>query len=115
MSQVGVDVVGEVERGGVPRQVHDLAPRAQRIDAVLEDLRLQAVEQVGLDAAACRRLEQLPQPVDLLLEGRLGLAPFLVLPVGRHAEFCVLVHLAVRIWISSGRRPGPITAVCSER
>jgi hypothetical protein len=46
--EAGVHVIGEVERRGAAGQIHDLAARAQSVDAILEDLGLQAVEQVGL-------------------------------------------------------------------
>ncbi len=94
MAEIGVHLVGEVERRGSTREVHDLALRAERVNAILEDFRLQAVEQVRLQPRACARLEQLPQPVDLLLEAGLGAATFLVLPVRSDAEFGVVVHLA---------------------
>ncbi len=94
MPQVGVHLVGEIERRRALGQVDDLALGAQGKHPVLEHFGLQAGQQVGLGAIALRRLEQLAQPDHLLLEAGLDLAALLVLPVRRDAEFGVLVHLA---------------------
>src|SRR5690606_290563 len=48
MAEIGVHVVGVIERRGAARQIYDFAARGERIYAVLENLRAHALEEVAL-------------------------------------------------------------------
>ena len=94
MAQIGVHVVREVERRGASLQLDHFAARRQRVDAVLEHFRADAFEEIAVAFVALAGLEQLAQPDDLLLVGRVGASAFLVAPVRGDAQLGVLVHLA---------------------
>ena len=70
MADLGVDPVGEVQRGGTRRQVDHLPLRGQHIDAVLDQFGIEFVGErclVGLDAVR-GRLQQLAHPGNLAIE-----------------------------------------------
>ncbi len=90
MADLGVHVVGEIERRGVRGQFDDVAFRADRVYTVFEHIVTDLVEQV---AAVVAGVEQLPQEADLLVESRGRAAAFLVAPVSRNAEFRLPVHI----------------------
>ena len=70
VADVGVDGVGEVERGRARREVLHLALRREDEDLVLEEVDLQRLEELGRVLFALG-LDQLPQPGHLLaLRGR---------------------------------------------
>ena len=65
MADVGVNGVGEVERGRAGGEVLDLTLRREHEHLVLEQVDLQRLEELGRVLVALR-LEQLPQPGHLL-------------------------------------------------
>ena len=66
VADVGVDGVGEVERGRAGGEVLHLALRREDEDLVLEQVDLERLEELGRVLVALG-LEQLPQPGHLLL------------------------------------------------
>ncbi len=95
MADVGVDPVREVERRGACRQVLDVALRREHEDLVLEDVELDALDELGRirfgDVAL--PLHQLAEPGELRVVLAVGLGAFLVPPVGGDADLAHLVHL----------------------
>ena len=93
VAEVGVHVVGEIDRRRARGQVDHLALRREDIDGVIE----QAVAPVVLRLAAEHLLlpgEHLAQPGDLGVELLVRLrALFLVAPMRGHAVLGMLVHL----------------------
>src|SRR6185437_11131097 len=78
-------------------QIHDLALRRHRIDAIGEQLLLEPLEHVALQWRGLSRVEYTAHPLDLALVAgiaRTARGAFLVAPVRGDAELGVLVHLA---------------------
>ena len=88
VADVGVDPVGEVERRRAGRQVLDVALRGEHEDLVLEDVELDALDELGRvrlgDVAL--PVHELAQPGELRVVLAVGLGAFLVAPVGRDAR-----------------------------
>ena len=95
VADVGVDAVGEVERRRAGRQVLDVALRREHEDLVLEDVELDALDELGRvrlgDVAL--PVHELAQPGELRVVLAVGLGAFLVAPVGGDADLGHLVHL----------------------
>src|SRR3569833_1985554 len=91
MTELGVDVIGEIERRGAVRQIDDVALGREHVYAVLELIAVvaavAAMGDVGLP------LQQLAQQGDLAIEAGIGCHAFFVAPVRSHAELRVLMHL----------------------
>ena len=94
VADVGVDPVREVERRGTRRQVLDVAARGEHEDLILEDVELDALDELrGVRLAdVALPLHELPQPGELGVVVALGLGPFLVAPVGGDPDLRHLVH-----------------------
>ena len=92
VADVGVDPVGEVERRGTGRQVLDVALRGEHEDLVLEDVELDALDELGRVRDVALPVEQLAQPGELGVVLAVGLRAFLVAPVRRDADLADLVH-----------------------
>src|SRR5690606_32150646 len=94
VAEIRMQMICVVERRRAARQIDDLAARRQRVDSVFEQLGAHAFEKIAFALeVALARLEDVPQPHDLLLVGRRRASAFLVLPMGRDAELRMLVHL----------------------
>ena len=94
MAEIGVHVIGEVERRRLLGQVDHLAPGRQHVNAVFEDFGADAVEEIALRFGAVLGFEEPAHPADLGLVSGIALAALLVFPVRGDTEFGVLVHLA---------------------
>ena len=94
VADVGVDPVREVERRGARRQVLDVAARREHEHLVLEDVELDALDELGRVGLAdvALPLHELAQPGELRVVVALGLRALLVPPVGRDADLGHLVH-----------------------
>ena len=91
VADVRVDLVREVERRGARRQRLDLALGREDEHLVLEEVRLQRLGELLRVVRVLLPVEQLAQPLDLLLD-RLA-AVLLVDPVRGHTELGGAVHL----------------------
>ena len=114
VADVGVDVVGEVDRRGAVRQLHDVALGREDVDRVAEQLALDLVEEVGGAGPRALPLLELADQRQLRLPpaSRGGRAA-LVEPVRGDAVLRgARASSWVRIWISITRPPQPITVVC---
>ena len=87
----GVDGIGEIDRGGLRRQVDDVAPGGKDEHLVGEHVDLQGVDEL-LRVRVLLVLQQAADPLVGLLP-RLALDALLVLPVGRHAVLRDGVHV----------------------
>ncbi len=94
MAEIGVHVIREVDRRRAGRQVHDLALRRQRVDAVLEQVRAHTRQEVTVALGLGGRHQQLAQPLDLAVVGRVLRGALLVAPVRGDPELGMLVHVA---------------------
>jgi hypothetical protein len=112
VADVGVDSVGEVERRRAGRKVLDLALRREDEDLVLEDVELDALDELGGVRDVALPVHDLAQPGQLGVVFAIGLGAFLVAPVRGDADLADTACIAcVRIWISSGWPSRAITAV----
>ena len=93
MTDVGVNAVGEIERGGAGRQIDNLALRRHDIDPLLRDVALKTRHQAVRHVAVSFPLEHLAHPGNPPLAVMVGPAAFLVRPVRGYPELGVLVHL----------------------
>ncbi|CCJ89655.1 hypothetical protein BN132_1583 [Cronobacter turicensis 564] len=95
MPDIAVDVVGEIERRGACGQVDDIAFRGKHVDAVVKDLTAQLVEHL----AGIRHLflpgDEFTQPGDtvFMAVAHAACRALFVLPVRRHAELRLFMHL----------------------
>ena len=87
-----MDVVGEVEWCGAARQIDDLAAWRQRVQAISEQIALDAVDEIAFGMAGTRRIEHAARPFNLALVINVARAAFLVAPMGCNTEFSMLVH-----------------------
>ena len=116
VADVGMDRVGEVERGGAARQRDDLRLRREHVDRIREQVDLHVFEEFGRVAGLLLDVEQRLQPRmgALLQVGQAALrrsctASARPRPIRRRGA-CP----AVRIWNSTGVPYGPISVVCSD-
>ncbi|CCJ93950.1 p1177c; B1177_F1_12 [Cronobacter malonaticus 681] len=90
-----MDVVGKIQRCGACGQIDDIAFRGKHVDTIVKDLTAQFVEHL----AGIRHLflpgDKFTQPGDtvFMTVTHAACRAFFVLPVRRHAEFSVFVHL----------------------
>ncbi|KAG0927116.1 hypothetical protein G6F32_012980 [Rhizopus arrhizus] len=94
VADIGMDGVGEIERGGVARQGQDLALRGEQVDLVREQVDLDVVEELQRGTGGALRIDQLDDPgmrTALRAVGRITAE--LVGPVRGHAAFGDQVHL----------------------
>ena len=89
MPNLGVNVISEIQWCRFRREFHDVAFRAYRINAILENVIANLCEQI---LALITRFEYLTQKTNLLVKRSGGAATFFVSPVGRNAEFSLAVH-----------------------
>ena len=89
MSDLGVDMIGEVQWRCFSRHLDNITPRADRIYPVFEYIAAELIEQVTFTTGW---VEQMPQQTELLVEARLHRAAFLVFPVRRNTQFRMPVH-----------------------
>ena len=95
MADLGVDLVGEVERSGAGRKVDDVAPRGEGVDPLRFDLPAQRGERGSGPAGLFAGLQELPQPCDAGVRPRLRTPrALLVAPVRRDPQLGLGVHLA---------------------
>ena len=92
VTDVGVDPIGEVERRGTRRQVLDVALRREDEHLVLEDVELDAFDELGRVADLALPVHQLAQPGQLGVVVALGLGALLVAPVRRDPDLADGVH-----------------------
>ena len=92
VADVGVDEVREVHRRRAARQRLDLALRREDVDLFRIELDPQVLHELLRIAHFLLQLEQLPQPVEVLLVALGADAAFLVFPVRRDAFFGDAVH-----------------------
>ncbi len=93
MTNLGVDVVGEVNRGGAGGEVNDIALGGERVDSILEDVGLHRVHELAGVGDLLPPLHERPHPGNLGFKGLVSLTSFLVAPVGRDAVLGDAVHL----------------------
>src|SRR3546814_17129013 len=95
MADVGMHGMGEVQRRGAARQVDDLPARGQHVDAVLDQLGVEAAGELARALRAC--LQQPLHPSDLAVERgvagsrALRSTGLLVAPVRSHAPLGLFV------------------------
>ena len=92
VADVGVDPVGEVERGRAGRQVLDVAARREHEDLVLEDVELDPLDELGRVRDLALPVHELAEPGELRVVLAVGPAAFLVAPVGGDPDLADLVH-----------------------
>src|SRR6185503_7568785 len=92
VTDIGVDPVGEVERGRAGRQVLDVALWGEHEDLVLEDVELDALDELRRVADVALPVHQLAEPGQLRVVLAVALRAFLVAPVGGDADLADLVH-----------------------
>ena len=134
VADVGVDRVGEVDRGGAVREGDDLAARREDEDLGAGQVVAERVEELGRVLGLALPVDELAQPGHLggvLARLDLGLAARLVgLPLARTGPWACMSSLyfqcaatpysarlcmpQVRICSSTGLPPGPMTVVCSD-
>ena len=90
--EIGVHLVGEVQRRAAHRHIDDLALGREHVDPVLEQIHAHAVEKVARRVAAFGGRQQRAQLIDLALVGLVAAAAFLVAPVRGHAALGVGMH-----------------------
>ena len=90
MSNLRMDVVREIEGRCLRRQLHYVAFRTDGVYAIFKEIAANLLEQVSVIVSG---LEQLPQETNLLIKRGARGAAFLVSPVCRDAELCMLMHL----------------------
>ncbi len=95
VADVGVDRVGKIDRGGSPRERHDLALGRENVDFLGKQIALDVFEKFLRIARLGLNLEQALQPaMRLLLRlGDVELAAGLVQPVRGHARLGNAVHV----------------------
>ena len=93
MADVGVDAVREVERRRARGQVLDVAARREHEHLVLEEVELEALDELGGVGDVALPLHELAHPGELRVVGAVGARAFLVAPVGRDADLADAVHL----------------------
>ncbi len=115
VADVGVDGVGEVHRRRAARQRLHFALRREDVDLFRIELDPQVLHELLRVAHFLLRLEELPQPVEVLLVALGADAAFLVLPVRRDALLGDRgASPRVRICTSNGSPRSPTTDVCSD-
>ena len=114
VADVGVNRVGEVDRRRALRQHLHRAARRERIDLFGIEIDLQVRQELLRIAHFLLPLEQLPQPLEVLLVALGADAAFLVFPVRGDAFFGEPVHL-LGADLHFEREPlSLITDVCSD-
>ena len=94
MTELGVDVVGEVERRRTFGQIDDAALRRDGVNALAEGFVFELVKD-GVAPVVVAAFNHAPQPFDLLLElFAVAHAFFFVEPVRGDAQLGVFVHFA---------------------
>ena len=84
VTQAGVHRVGEIDRCGASRQIHDLALWRQHVDGFGEQTRLELLQPFTSIGHCILPVEHLPQPCNLFVETRIaapGRGALLVAPV----------------------------------
>ena len=95
VADLGVDLVGEVERRRAGGKVDDVAARGEGVDAPGFELGVERAEQGPGLVGFLAGFEELPEPRNPGVEARLrGLRPLLVPPVRRDPQLGLGVHLA---------------------
>ncbi len=94
VADIGVDPVGEVERGGPVGQVLDVALGGEDEDLVLEDVELEPLHELGGVDHLALPLDQLADPGQLLVVTPVAARALLVAPVRGDPSLRHLVHLA---------------------
>ena len=113
VAEVGVDGIGEVDRGRALGQLDQLALRSEGEDPVLVHRHPGMLEQLFGALGMVEDFDQVVDPRHLEVGGRLA---FLVGPVGGEPALGLLVHRRVsRIWISIRILESWMTEVCSDR
>ena len=92
MADVGVNRVGEVDRRRPSRQHLHLPARRERVDLFGIEIDLEVGQELLRIADLLLPLEQLPQPLEVLLVAAGADAPFLVFPVRRDAFLGAPIH-----------------------
>ena len=90
---VGVDRIGEVERGGALGKRLDLAFRREDVDLLRVEVDLQVVDELLRVVDFLLPFQQLPHPLEIPFVALIADPSFLVLPVGRDAFLGLRVHL----------------------
>src|SRR5215204_1014953 len=88
-----VNPIGKVERSSARWQLDDVALWGKDVDLVLEDVRLQRLDEFFCVANFLAPLHELAEPGNLCLDTRVGLTALFVAPVRGHAVFGDFVHL----------------------
>ena len=89
---IGMDPVGEVERGRAGGQVLDVALGGEDEDLVLEDVELQPLHELGGVHHLALPVDQLPHPGQLLVVAPIAARALLVAPVRGDPRLRHLVH-----------------------
>ena len=117
VADVGVDLVGEVQRGRARRQRLDLPLGREHEDLVLEEVDLQRLHELLGIGEVLLPVQKRAQPLELVLPADGGRCArdlaLLVHPVRRHAELGHVVHLPGADLDLQRPSFGPITVVCS--
>ena len=93
VADVGVHRIGEVQRGGIPRQGEDLAFGREQVDLVREQVDLDVVEELQRRTGRALRVDQFDDPgMGTTLRTVGAVAAELVGPVRRHAALGDQVH-----------------------
>ncbi len=113
VSDLGVDAVGEVERRGARGQVLDLALGREDEDLVLEDVQLDALDELRGIRDVELPLHELADPGQLGVIGTVASGSLPCNASGRRCRSRLTRCISwVRIWTSSGLPSSATTAVC---
>ena len=93
VADLGVDAVGEVERRGAGRHVLHVALGGEDEDLVLEDVELDALDELGRVGDVELPLHELADPGQLGVVGAVAARALLVAPVSGDAELADTVHV----------------------
>ena len=92
----GMDVVGKIQRGRSLGQIDNIPLGREYVDTVLGRLETELLRHLAHVTGFVMPVQHLPQPGDLFLVGTgqlVGCIRALVLPVGAHPEFRLLMHV----------------------
>ena len=92
MAEIGVHLIGKVERRATDRYIDDLALGREHVDAILEQIDAHALEEVARAVSFDGR-QQRAQLVDLAVIGLVASPAFLIAPVRGNAPLGIGVHL----------------------
>ena len=95
MTETRVHLVRKVERGRAAGQINDFTARCQCVDAILEKICTNAIDEIGIlrRRTVLGGLQELSHPFYFLRIAGIARTTLLVYPMGGDAEFGLLMHV----------------------